>query len=134
MLESKGRIALAVVNEMGETIGAMLHDDILDMVFTTRATRSERLFNRQPIVPAGPGEWDVTGMSNLRALEQHFGVELPETSSVTIGGILQECLQRLPVPGDHCLWGPFEMEVLETPANEPVLVRLRRASAAEDET
>ena len=58
-------------------------------------------------------------MSNLRVLEQYFGVELPETSSVTVAGVIQECLQRLPVVGDQCVWGPFEMEVTEAPDDGP---------------
>ncbi len=132
-MEVKGRMAVGVVNEMGETIGVVLHSDVLDMVFTQRATRSERLLNQQPLLPVGPDQWQATGMSNLRVLEQYFGVELPVTSSVTVAGVIQECLQRLPVVGDQCIWGPFEMAVTEAPNGHPITVRIRHIPAAEGE-
>jgi Mg2+/Co2+ transporter CorB len=128
MMEDKDRAAVAVVNELGETIGVVLHGDVLDVVFTSRPSRSERLLNREPLLPLAAGEWQATGLTNLRALEQHFRITLPDTASVTVAGVIQECLQRLPVVGDRCVWGPFVLEVTESPSEGPLIVRLRWAT------
>ena len=124
IMETRELETVAVVNERGETIGALIRKDILDVVFTQRTSRSERLLNRLPIRSLGDGAWQVTGMSNLRILGDHFELPLPNTGSVTVAGVVQECLQRLPVVGDRLEWGPFEMEVTECLEHQPIVVRL----------
>ena len=131
-LQTKNREAAAVVNELGETIGVLSLQDILDTVFTERPGRSERLLNRDPIQPLGPGSWQVTGMTNVRRLARYFDVELPSSRSVTVGGIVHETLQRLPVAGDACQWGPFQFQVMEAPEGEPLVVHLTLAPGAEE--
>ncbi len=132
-MEAKERDAVAVVNELGETIGAMTRKDLQDVVFTNRSSRSERLLNRLPIRQLSDGLWQVTGMTNLRVLEDHFELELPDTPSVTVAGVLQESLQRLPVVGDICDWGRLQFEVTEVLENGHVLVNLRRIDREEKE-
>jgi CBS domain containing-hemolysin-like protein len=131
-LQTTGRGAAVVVNELGETIGVISLQDILDTVFSERSGRSERLLNREPIQPLGPERWQVTGMTNVRRLARYFGVELPSSRSVTVGGIVHETLQRLPVAGDTCQWGPFEFRVVEAPESEPLLVHLTLLPDEED--
>jgi CBS domain containing-hemolysin-like protein len=132
-MEAKERDAVAVVNELGETIGAMTRKDLQDVVFTSRSSRSERLLNRLPIQQLSEGLWQVTGMTNLRVLEDHFEITLPETPSVTVAGVLQESLQRLPAVGDLCDWGPWQFEVTEILENGQVLVNLRRTDREDKE-
>ncbi|MCA9168908.1 MAG: DUF21 domain-containing protein [Planctomycetales bacterium] len=133
-MESRGYNAAAVVNELGETIGAVMRSDLLDMIFRAAASRSERLLKREPVMSLGDGLWQATGMSNLRALEQHFNIELPETPSVTLAGAVQECLQRLPQPGDKIAWGPLLLEIMETPRDEPALIQIQLREIPEDTT
>jgi CBS domain containing-hemolysin-like protein len=133
LMESRDRHAVVVVNELGETIGAITRSDILDIVFTSRSTRSERLLNREPIQALTDDLWQATGLSNLRVLAEQFAVELPETGSVTIAGVIQETLQRLPQVGDQVAWGSFLFEVTEANEGEPIVVRLRRREMPEDE-
>ncbi len=123
-LHSKSRQAATVVNELGETIGVLTLEDIFDTVFTERAEPSERLLNRHPIQPLGPNGWQVTGMTNVRRLARYFDVDLPPSRSVTIGGVVQETLERIPAPGDECRWGPLALRVIDAPDGGPLLVHL----------
>jgi len=124
-LQRRDREVAAVVNEFGETIGILTLDDVLDTIFTLSPSRSERLMNREPIQPVGEGLWHLTGMTSLRRLARHFNVTLPPSKSVTVAGVFHETLQRLPVPGDQCDWGPFRFQVIEVPDRGQMIIELR---------
>lgn len=132
-MQSRERHAIVVVNEHGESIGAITRSDILDIIFTPRSSRSERLLNRAPLQWIAENLWQATGMSNLRVLAEQFQTELPETGSVTIAGVLQESLQRLPLPGDHVEWGPFAFEVMEAEEQQPIVVHVKQRVVPESE-
>jgi CBS domain containing-hemolysin-like protein len=123
-LRRHNRRVAAVVNELGETIGILPVDDILDTIFSDAPSRSQRLLRRQPIRQVRPGAWQVTGMTSLRRLVRHFQVPMPPSKSVTVSGAVQEALERLSQPGDECRWGPFQIRVLEVPERGQLLVEL----------
>jgi putative hemolysin len=123
-MRQRDRRVAAVVNELGETIGVLTFDDILDTIFTRQPSRSQRLLKRVPIRCHAPGVWHVTGMTSLRRLVRHFNVSRPPSQSVTVAGVVQETLQRFPEPGDVCRWGPFQFRVLETPDHGQLIVEL----------
>lgn len=123
MRRQQRRVA-AVINEYGETIGILPMDDIGETLFSRTPSRSERLLHRQPIRQVGEGVWQVTGMTSVRRLLRQFPGEGPATQSGSIGGVVQEVLQRLPQPGDECDWGRFHLKVLEVPARGQVLLEL----------
>jgi CBS domain containing-hemolysin-like protein len=131
-MQRQDRQVAAVANEFGETIGILTFDDILDTIFSRSPSRSQRLLKRVPIRKMGPDRWHVTGMTSLRRLVRHFDVERPASKSVTVAGIVQEMLQRLPQTGDQCRWGPFEMKVLDVPERGELLVELTLAEKQED--
>ena len=114
MLDHNSQVA-AVVNELGETIGILTFDDILDTIFTQEASRSERIFRRLSVQNLSADHWQVTGMTTLRRLGRRFGVTLPTTKNTTVAGAVQEALGRVPQAGDVCDWGPFHFEVVEVP-------------------
>lgn len=132
-LLNNDREVVAVINELGETIGVLTMEDILDIAFSSRPGRSERLFNRPPIRPLGNGRWVVEGLANLRRVADYFQVELPPTHSVTVAGIVQERLQRLPQRGDQCTWGPFHPEVIQADPSGSILVSLQLVTPTEDQ-
>ena len=112
----------AVLNEFGETIGVLTIDDILRTLFTREQGRSRRLLDRFEIERFGQNCWRVNSLTGLRQLKRKFGVVLPAHSSVTVGGLLHEVLERLPHQGDVCRFGPFEFSVIEvTIADDPVI-------------
>ena len=130
-MQTKELETSVVVNELGETIGAITRDDILELIFSDRSSRSERLLNREPVKPVSEGVWEVLGMTNLRVLEEYFGIKLPEARRVTVGGVIQETLQRIPEIGDECHWGPFQFNVTDTIDDDQILVRMEHAEAQE---
>lgn len=125
-MHQEDREVVAVVNEFGETIGILTHDDILDTLFHQNPSRSDRLLDQEPIRRIRHGVWHVNGMTSLRRLERHFGVSLPHSRSVTVAGIIQERLQRIPETDDHVDWGPFHFRILEPPARGPLRIELIR--------
>ena len=77
--------------------------------------------------------WHVAGMVNLRRLEKTLDVELPETSCVTLGGVVHEALQKLAEPGDQCRWGRLKIKVLETKGRANLLIEVRLGDPEEGE-
>lgn len=132
VMRRQDRQVAAVVNEFGETIGILTFDDVLDTIFSRRPSRSERLLQRVPIRRVAPDTWHVTGMTSLRRLVRYFHVPRPASKSVTVAGIVQETLKRLPQTGDRCDWGPFRLRVLDVPERGQLLVELKRTAAEED--
>ncbi len=126
-MRRRDRQVAAVVNEYGETIGIVTFDDILDTIFGHSPSRSARLLQKSSIAQVGSGLWHVTGMTSLRRLAKHFQITLPTSKSVTVAGVLQEVLQRLPAEGDVCRWGPFELTVLEAADRGDLTVQLVHA-------
>jgi putative hemolysin len=132
VMRHRDRQVAAVVNEFGETIGILTFEDIVETIFTRSASRTERLLQREPLGRVGSGRWQVSGMTSLRRLVRRFDVPRPPSKSVTVAGVIQEALERLPQPGDECRWGPFEFRVLEAPDRGQLLVELTLAPTEED--
>lgn len=112
-LRRQQRDVAVVVNEYGETIGIVTIEDVLETIFEEQSSRSARLLATSSIVPVAPDRWHVTGMTNLRRLSRHFDVPLEASRSVTVAGVMQEELQRIPVEGDELVWSGFHFRVLE---------------------
>lgn len=122
-----GHRVLGVVNEHGETIGVLTHDDLLEFLFSRTAGQSEGPMRRGAIRMVAPGVWHVSGLAGLGRIARYFGLSsLPETRGVTLAGVVQEALERLPQPGDVCIWGPFRLRVLEAAPRGRLLVELER--------
>ena len=73
-------------------------------------------------------------MMSLRRLAKQMEVELPEAGSVTLGGAMQEVLQKLCEADDRCQWGPFDLRVLDTDTPSGLLVELRMTEQQEEES
>lgn len=114
----------AIVNEYGDTIGILTQEDILDTVFNFSPSRSKLLMNEKPIHDIADGVWIVAGITSLRRLSKYLRMALPPSKSVTVGGVVQERLQKLASEGDRCAWGPFDLQVIEAPQRGHMLIRV----------
>jgi CBS domain containing-hemolysin-like protein len=132
-LRRRDQEVAAVINEFGETIGIVTLDDILDTLFHEAGSRSARLLARSSISPQQDGIWHVTGMTGLRRLARHFRLDLPPTKNITVGGLLQELLQRVPVAGDDIRWSGLRFRVLDAAAHGSVVVELSLEPNEEDQ-
>jgi CBS domain containing-hemolysin-like protein len=121
------RQVVVVVNELGEMIGVVTYEDILDSIFRRASSRSQRLLDRQPIRQVAPGLWHVTGMTSLRRLARFFGLERKPGKTVTVAGLMHEMLGRLPEVGDECQWAGFKLRAIEIPDLGQVVVELTRS-------
>jgi len=113
LLQAEQREVAAIVNELGETIGIVTLEDLLQTIFEDSASRSARLLETSSILQLESNRWRVTGMTSLRRLGREFRVQLPPSKSITVAGILQELLQRLPVAGDTVQWQSFRFHVIK---------------------
>ncbi len=123
-LQSQQQEVAAIVNELGETIGIVTLEDLLQNVFEDQSSRSARLLETSPIHQLGENLWLVTGMATLRRLSREFSVTLPPMKSTTVAGVVQELLHRLPIAGDEIEWGSFSIRVVEAEAQEKLLVHM----------
>jgi len=101
-LQQSRRQVAVVVNEFGETIGIITIDDIIASLFTREQGRSRGLLNRRELKLTAKNRWQLTGLTSLRTLERKFQVSFRKYSSLTVGGLLREILERLPRLGDQC--------------------------------
>lgn len=131
-MSHRDREVTVVVNEFGETIGIITIEDILETVFTYSPSRTRRLLDKEPVQEIGPNRWLVLGMTNLRLLAKRLNLEFPETTNVTVAGVIQEQLQRLAEKGDRCVWGPCDFHVIETGQRGHLLVELSVHLATEE--
>jgi len=129
---SRDREVAAVINELGETVGILTYDDLLSAIFTTTHESGLRPSVREAIRSVSEDVWEVTGMISLRRLARRLGVTVPASRSVTVSGILQDSLQRLPQQGDSCQLGPLQFDVIAAPERGQLLVRVTLSDFAED--
>lgn len=123
----QNRLAAVVVNEYGETIGAITFEDVLESLFRPTSSRSERLLHRPPLRQVRPGVWEATGMTSLRRVARHFRIERPPGHATTVAGLFLEKLGRFPAPGDTCRWGPLEFRVLHVGKSSQMSVEIQYA-------
>lgn len=125
-MSHRDREVTVVVNEFGDTIGILTIEDILETVFVYSPSRSERLLDMPPLEQISKDTWRVPGIMSLRQLARRLEVNIPPTLSVTVGGVIQESVQRLAEPGDVCEWGPFLLTVLQSSQRRgSILVEVR---------
>jgi len=123
----------AIINELGETIGIVTLEDLLQTVFEDEASRSSRLLETAPIRRLDDNLWRVTGMTSLRRLGRKFNMHLPPCKSTTVAGIVQEVLGRLPLEGDTVRWHVFQFLVIEADQLGQLTVELQLVDQQETE-
>ena len=131
LMQQEDHEVAAVLNEYGETIGIVTYDDILDTLFQEKTSRSQRMLQTSSVESLGEGKWRVTGMTSLRRLKRDLNVDLPSTRSVTVSGLLQEVLQRLPKKGDSILWAGLRWDVIGENQRGPLTVQISRDGSKE---
>ncbi len=131
-LQSQQQEVAAIVNELGETIGIVTLEDLLQNIFADQGSRSARLLETSPIEQLDENLWQVTGMATLRRLSREFNVTLPPMKSTTVAGVVQELLHRLPVAGDEIEWESFSIRVIEAEPQDKMLVHVKRIAGQGD--
>jgi CBS domain containing-hemolysin-like protein len=73
-------------------------------------------------------------MTSLSRLEKSLELEFPTTKNLTVQGMIQEALQRMPVTGDEGTWGPLRFRVVESTDRGPLVVEINRLPPGEEES
>lgn len=113
-----------VVNEFGETIGIITMDDIVAMLFTRNQGRSRGLLDRREMNMIASHCWQLTGLTSLRTLERRFNIPFRQYSSLTVGGLMREHLERLPRAGDVCDVETLQFRVVSVADDYDMVVHL----------
>ncbi|MCA9297385.1 MAG: DUF21 domain-containing protein, partial [Phycisphaerales bacterium] len=105
-----------VVNEYGESVGVVTHEDLLDTVLSPDPSRARRVLQRESVVRAEDGKYQIEGISTLRYLCRKLGLpfESESDSAVTVAALVSEELQRLPEAGDEIRWRGCHILVTES--------------------
>ena len=122
--QRSGLSVAVVVNEFGETIGIITMDDIITTLFTRERGRSLGLLNRRELKLIDKNRWHLTGLTSVRTLERRFHVSLREYSSLTVGGLIREILERLPRVGDRCQVANLHFSVVDFDEESGIVVEL----------
>jgi putative hemolysin len=126
-LRSAKRRVGVVVNEYGETIGILTWEDIFEAILHSETSESHRELARAEVRLQSPGVWLATGMTKLRRLERLMGRRLDVSRNLTVGGVVQQQLRRLPEKGDVCALENLLLEVVDAGQRGEVLVRITEA-------
>lgn len=129
--ETSRRVAV-VVNEFGETVGILTWDEIFEAILQAESGHSQRDLAKAQIVPLEDGSWLANGMTKIRRLERVMGRRLEFSSSLTVGGVVQEDLRRLPELGDVCQVADLQFEIVETGDRGEIMVRITPTSPADE--
>ncbi len=105
-----------VVNEYGETIGVVTYEDVMETVLVPLPSRTKRVLGREPMLEVADGRYHVDGLTTLRYLSQRLGIDYEPVADglLTVAGMLQEKLDRIPHVGDECVWHGYRFKVIET--------------------
>ncbi|MEM6655770.1 MAG: CNNM domain-containing protein [Planctomycetota bacterium] len=123
-LQKKSLHVVAVLNEFGETIGIVTRDDLVANVLQhEQAARHPRDLNAK-ITTVGPDRLQVTGRTTLRRLGKQLGRVLPASKNITVGGLAQEQLQRIPQAGDTFAWGGLRWRAVQADGRGGVTVEI----------
>ena len=117
------RVAI-VVNEFGESIGAITVDDVHRSVLTFGQSGDDghESFERQD-----DGTILTAGATSLRAVTRFLGIEEPEERAATVAGFIQRRTERLPRVGDMAELGDFNLVIVdETDTSLQIAIRTRR--------
>ncbi|TWT41606.1 hypothetical protein Pla111_29830 [Botrimarina hoheduenensis] len=149
LLRTEGRRVAAVLNELGETIGIVTIEQLLDHVLRDTSRVDPNDIHSHILRPVDQGAWMVSGSTPLRRLayalrrlpidEQNSDTSILQAASEairtarssTVGGLLVELLHRSPLRGDDVRFAGLRWRVVTGPlladdgaSDEPLTIRL----------
>ncbi len=110
MKRQRTHVVIAI-DEYGGTAGMVTLDDILERVVGDVPDEFELTSEDIHVEP--DGSWRVDGLTHLADIRDHFGIDLQEEESSTIGGFVFSALGHRPGVGDRVEVPPYMIEVTE---------------------
>jgi len=114
-----------VVDEYGGVAGLVTMEDLLEEIVGD--IQDEYDVEEPLILVEKPDTYLVRGEAEIEDLEEVTGTELAEDDYLTVNGLLNQCLGRLPRKGEIVKIGELDFEVLEADDKSIKRVRLTRS-------
>ncbi|MGH7656969.1 MAG: hemolysin family protein, partial [Gemmatimonadales bacterium] len=121
-MQRERRHLAVVLDEFGGTLGLVTLEDLLEEL--VGEIYDEHDEDRSPGGGAGIEFLETDGATPVSAIEERFGVDLPDAAG-SIGGLLVGLVGRIPLAGERLRLGALEFDILEASPNrvERILVR-----------
>ncbi|NND54981.1 MAG: HlyC/CorC family transporter [Gammaproteobacteria bacterium] len=118
--DNRKHLAL-VVDEYGGVEGIATLEDVLEEIVGDIDDESDQ--PTEDIHPQSDGSVRVKADVDLRKLSAELGITWePVSEATTVGGLVSETLERIPVPGDAVDWHGYRIEVLRADRRKPRLL------------
>ena len=114
-----------VVDEYGTVEGIATLEDVLEEVVGDIRDETDAPVN--DIMNRADGTMVVRGNIDMRKLSMKLGISWdPDLDVSTVGGLVTETLERIPVVGDSISWNGFSIEVVRADRRRATLLEIRR--------
>ena len=110
-----------VVDEHGTMVGIVTLENVLEEI--VGPVEDEFDAEEPNIVPAGPGEFIVSGSTPIAEVERSLELELDDADVDTVSGVLMSRSQKMPVTGDRVQLPGAVAEILETKGDRATRIR-----------
>lgn len=118
-----------VVDEYGSVEGIATLEDVLEEIVGD--IRDETDLPADEFYERSDGTLLVRSRVDLRKLSERLGISWePDVDASSIGGLVTEMLERIPVAGDSIEWKGYRVEVLRADRRRARLLRISRATVA----
>jgi len=116
-----------VVDEYGGVAGLVTMEDLLEEIVGD--IQDEYDVEEPQIIVEKPETFLIRGETEIEDLEEILKTDLAEADYLTVNGLLNQYLGRLPRKGEKVKIGGFNFEVLEVDEKSIKRVRLTRSTS-----
>jgi CBS domain containing-hemolysin-like protein len=110
-MQRERRHLAVVLDEFGGTLGIATLEDLLEELVGEIFDEHDDEVRPEPA--GGPTVFETDGNLPPEAIEERFGVALPEGRSTTVAGRIVEWAGRIPNPGERFLVRGLELDIIE---------------------
>jgi CBS domain containing-hemolysin-like protein len=127
-MQRERRHLAIVIDEFGGTLGIATLEDLLEELVGEIFDEHDDEVREQPA--GGPAILETDGNLSPEAIEERFGITLPDGRSTTIAGRLAEWAGRIPNAGERFLIRGLEFDVIQASPTRIERLLIRSGAAA----
>jgi putative hemolysin len=110
-MQRERRHLAVVLDEFGGTLGIATLEDLLEELVGEIFDEHDEEVRSEPA--SGPTVFETDGNVPPEAIEERFGIALPDGRSSTVAGRIVEWAGRIPNPGERFLVRGLELDIIE---------------------